>query len=92
MPQPQRVIEQPQEGDPHEIDDPAPQVGLEQVQSGPFIEHGQGSERHQRRGHQDRAERECQLLAPVVDPGEPGPDKTPDACGNDQQSDQYRDR
>ena len=54
----ERVVEEAEEGDPEQVGQPAPQVGVEQVEVGAVVEEGERRQRHQRRRRQHRPERE----------------------------------
>ena len=63
---PERVVEQAEQRDPEHVDDPAAQLGVEQVEVGAVVEHRERRQRDQRAGDQRRAGRERDPPAGVV--------------------------
>ena len=92
MAQAQRVVKQTEKGDSDEVDDPAAEVRLQQVETGPFVQDGKGSQGDQGCRDQHRTEGKGELFVPEVDPGQTRAEQPADAGGNDQQADQDRDR
>src|SRR5690606_15277777 len=90
--EPERIVEQSEEGDPDEVDDPPSQVGFEQIKPGPLVQDREWRECDQRGGGQDRAQRKGKFFVPVVDPGEAGPDQSANTGRHDQQANEDRDR
>ena len=72
---PERVVEQAEQRDAEHVDDPAAQLGVEQVEVGAVVEHRERGEREQRAGDQRRPGRERDL-APGVVRRAPGPTRS----------------
>ena len=69
----ERVVEQAQQRYPEDVDGPAPELRVEQVEVGAIVQHRERSERQQRAGDQHRAGRERHLAAAEVRPHEAVP-------------------
>ncbi len=70
---PERVVEQAEQRDAEHVDDPAAQLGVEQVEVGAVVEDRERRQRDQRAGDQRRSGRERDPPAGIVLAREPGP-------------------